>query len=593
LSGILYFDTETDGLIPQLTKIHCIVTRTPSGDVEAYHDHADIEPRSGSLSAGLDRLSNADVLIAHNGVEFDVPAIQKCYPDFRPKAKLVDTLVLSRLIWPDIRDEDWTRIRRGGSTFPTRFAGSHSLKAWGHRLGVYKGDFGETSDWSTFSADMLAYCIQDTAVLATLADHIEKKKWDLRSVDLEHRFAHVIAKVEQYGFRFDIEAARALCLTLISRRHEIDAELLKLCPPRTVEYVTPKKKQKKTRVVEFNPASRDMIAQLLTERYGWKPRELTSGGKPVVDESSLVGLEWPEAKLLNERFIVAKRLGQLAEGKQAWMTLVQPDGRIHGRMNHNGAVTGRSTHSNPNMAQAPRANKSTPYGIAMRSLFVAGPGKVLVGIDAKGLELRCLSHFIAKYDGGTYAKVVCEGDPHTDNMLKAGLTDRDKAKTFIYALMYGAGDEKLGSIVGKGAAAGKALRAKFLGSFREFAQLLADVKHAAKARGTLRGMDGRLLHVRAQHAALNTLLQHAGAAAMKLATVLVYETLTAAGYVYGKHWGFCAHVHDEMQIECDATLGDTVGKFAVAAIEEAAKQLGFRCPLTGEYKIGRNWAETH
>jgi DNA polymerase I-like protein with 3'-5' exonuclease and polymerase domains len=223
----------------------------------------------------------------------------------------------------------------------------------------------------------------------------------------------------------------------------------------------------------------------------------------------------------------------------------------------------------------------------------------MVGCDASGLELRMLASYMARYDGGKYAKVILEGDIHTENQKAAGLPTRNDAKTFIYALLYGAGDVKLGSIVAPLAnettqvKKGKALRTKFYRNIPALQRLTETVQTAAKERGFLFGVDGRKLHIRSQHSALNTLLQSAGAVMMKYATVLFHELMEEQGYTIGKDYVQVLHVHDEFQTNCLSPISETLGNTAVRAIELAGQHFGFPCPTTGEFKVGYNWSETH
>jgi DNA polymerase I-like protein with 3'-5' exonuclease and polymerase domains len=182
---------------------------------------------------------------------------------------------------------------------------------------------------------------------------------------------------------------------------------------------------------------------------------------------------------------------------------------------------------------------------------------------------------------------VISGDIHTANQQAAGLPTRDNAKTFIYGLLYGAGDAKLGAITGKGRAAGAELRDRFMSAIPAYAQLISDIGEAAQRRnGILYGIDGRRLEIRHKHAALNTLLQSAGAIAMKVATNLACERLAGKAHLI-------LHVHDEMQFECRPEHAQEVGKVAAGSIAEAGQILGFQCPLAGEFRVGNNWAETH
>jgi DNA polymerase I len=568
----LIFDIETDGI--EATKVHCIVARE-------IHSSSTHQFGPDCLDAAVAFLSRAKTLIGHNICGYDMPVLRRLL-GFRASPVLYDTLILSRLCWPDVQQDDWARTSSG---FPKDLVGRHSLKAWGYRLGLRKDDWGETTDWQEYSSEMLDYCTRDTEVTLELWRAILDEKPAKMSVDIEHRFSSIIKQMEEAGFGFDKAKAEGLACVLQGRREELRQQLVDCFPPTTVVMKT------KTKIIPFNPSSRQDIAKGLAKLHGWKAKDFTPDGKPKVDESVLSSLAYPEAKLLLEYLMVVKRLGQLAEGKEAWMTLVKPDGRIHGRVNTNGAVTGRCTHSNPNMAQVPSVRST--YGKESRDLFIPRKGWVLVGADASGLELRCLAHYMAQWDGGAYAKEILDGDIHTANQKAAGLDTRDQAKLFIYAFLYGAGDEKVGTIVGGGTKEGKALKKQFLARTPALKMLRERVQHAAKSRGFLVGIDGRKLPVRSAHAALNLLLQSAGAVAMKQATINLYEELESANITWGRDWRLVAHIHDEMQIECDPGLASEVGITAVAAIGKAGEQLGFRCRLDGEWRSGRSWAETH
>ena len=240
------------------------------------------------------------------------------------------------------------------------------------------------------------------------------------------------------------------------------------------------------------------------KKYGWKPEKFTGEGKPQIDESILTAMDYEEAKVLVQYLTIGKRLGQLAEGKEGWLRSVK-DGRIYGAVNTNGALSGRCTHSRPNVAQVP--SSSSLYGPECRSLFLPNEGHVMVGCDCSGLELRMLAHFLAFADNGAYVRLVTEGDPHTANQEAAGLPTRASAKTFIYALIYGSGDQNLGKLVGGGAKEGAAMRKKFLDGMPAFKKLKAAVDHNVQTKGFLLGLDGRKLPVRSKHSALNLLLQ--------------------------------------------------------------------------------------
>jgi DNA polymerase-1 len=612
----LEFDLETDGFLDVMTRIHCMVVKdADTGEVFRFTEGGQLG--CAHLEIGVRMLMEADEVWGHNILKFDLPALLKIFPWFVLKASCVrrDTMVLSRLIWASIKERDIKAVKRG---FPGKLVGKHSLEAWGHRLGNYKGDF--KGPWDTLTQEMLDYCVQDIEVTDDLRARIEKKQYAVEATELEHEVQRIIATQEQFGFCFNTAKAAELYARLSAKRDELTARLKAAFPAWEVRTpFTPKANNKargyvkgvptfKVKVIEFNPASRDHIADRLTTLYGWKPMQFTDGGKPQVDESTLSPLKYPTVPLLMEYLLVEKRIGQLAEGKEAWLKHVK-NGRIHGAVNPMGAVTGRMSHFFPNVAQVPKVG--SPYGEECRELFEVPPGFKLVGADAAGLELRCLAHYLAKWDEGAYARAVIEGkqedksDVHSLTALALGLEPqqlytlggktgkgRDFAKTFIYAFLYGAGDEKLGSIVGKGAGAGRQLKKAFIEKIPGMKALRKAVEIAAK-RGYLVGLDGRHIHVRSSHAALNSLLQGAGAIVMKKALVILDAALTARGLIRFRDYSFVANIHDEFQIQVKEELANEVGRLAVQSIRDAGSHFKFRCPLDGEYKVGNNWKDTH
>ncbi len=430
----LLFDIETDGLLPSLTRLHSLVIHNPvSGEtLSAHHE---------TLPEALELLAHAPVIVGHNIICFDIPALRKLYPGWKPKGHVFDTLNAARLIWPEIKLNDFSALRRNSNPlFPKKLIGLHSLKAWGYRLGVYKGTFGETTDWSEWTPEMQSYCEQDVVVTTALLSHILKQQYNQEALALEMAFQEVIAKQEAHGFPFNTKKAEELYATLAAQREEINQEFQKTFPPKRVEEVFIPKVNDKTRgyvkgvpfIKErqevFNPNSNFHVSARLRDKYGWIPAVFTPTGEPMLDEETLASLPYPEAKRLSEYREINKIIAMLAEGKAGWLKLVKPDGRIYGRVTTNGAVTGRCTHSRPNLGQVPRRGN---LGKQCRELFEAPEGFVLVGADASGLELRVFGHFLARYDAGRYAREVVEGDIHTANQKAAGLKTRDDAKTFI------------------------------------------------------------------------------------------------------------------------------------------------------------------
>jgi len=255
-----------------------------------------------------------------------------------------------------------------------------------------------------------------------------------------------------------------------------------------------------------------------------------------------------------------------------------------------GSITSRCSHSHPNTAQVPSIK--APYGKECRELFKTDPGFSLLGCDVSGLELRCLAHYMGRFDGGAYGKVLLEGDIHTANQEAAGLPSRDASKTFIYAFLYGAGDQKIGSILGKGASVGKKVKNQFLRKTPALKELRKAVQLKAK-KGFLKGLDGRTIPVRSEHSALNTLFQSAGAIICKRWVVELHKLLQLEGYTYAQDYAQVAFVHDEIQMIVKEDYVRDIGNLAVKAIGVAGDAYNFRIPLTGEWTCGRNWAETH
>ena len=534
-------------------KIWMCATREIGGDVTVWKEARELQKY----------LDSCDLIIMHNGICFDAPVLRKSWNITMKQNQMCDTLVLSRLLSPSLE-------------------GGHSLAAWGGRLGFPKGDF---NDWDAgYSAEMEAYCIQDTLVTEKLYLHLTteltRNKFDERSIKLEHNVQAVIAKQEESGFKLNERNAIILLSTLQNKLVVLETELQNIFPTKTILRVSEKTGKPLKPIIEpFNPGSRKQIGERLQEK-GWKPDKYTETGQPIVDEGTLEGLDFPEAKAIAEYLLLQKRIAQI----QSWLKAIQPDGRVRGKVITNGAVTGRMTHHSPNMAQVPSCG--SPYGEDCRDLWIVEKGYKLVGIDASGLELRMLAHYM-KDDAYIYE--VTQGDIHTANQKAAGLETRAQAKTFIYAFLYGAGAAKIGKVVGAGAKEGQRLIDSFLENTPKLRTLREDVARICKSSGSLPGLDGRRLYVRSDHAAVNTLLQGAGAIVMKQALVILDERLSKLGVDYK----FVANVHDEWQIEVAEAYADMVGKLGVQAIEEAGRVLEMRCPLTGDYKVGNSWKETH
>ena len=445
----LVFDIETNGLLrkqngkPALDRAHCILAKDTDGtdpsECFIYHDSPDLM-RHGSIEDGLRHLSTEGLPTSgHNVMGFDAPALRKLYPQWEGlRGPVFDTLVSSRLMFHWIVATDYPRMKGG---VPGKLIGSHSLEAWGWRLGLHKGDYPES--WEKLTPDMLTYCARDVEVTATLLSHLERQRWSERSLEIEHEFASNIDDMTGRGVWFDIAGCEGLTQRLSARRAEVEDRLRSELGTWTKRWRTPKRKELREKVLPVEPGSRMQVAAALGELYGWKPSEFTNDGRAKLDESVLSRMDPTRVPLkddLMEFFMLQKRLGQVAEGKHGWLKSVTDDHRIHGYVNHNGAYTGRCTHSRPNVAQTPRVG--TEYGAECRALFSAPPGRALVGADMSGIEARLFAHYLHPYDQGAFVRQILSGDVHTQNMEAIRSVwpseTRQDAKNHLYAAGYGA-----------------------------------------------------------------------------------------------------------------------------------------------------------
>ena len=544
-------DIETDDI--QATVIHCIVAKDiDTGDILSWH--------GDTLKDFAKWSESVDIFIMHNGISFDAPILNRLTGSKIKLSQVRDTLILSQLSDPVLE-------------------GGHSLKAWGERLGFGKIDY---NDFSHFNEEMLEYCIKDVQLTHKLYRHLlpTLKKYSKKSMLLEHQVRAIVNKQEENGFKLDIEQADKLCSKLEEEADKIVKDLQEIFPPIITERYSEKTgKRLDDSVEEFNPNSRQQISKRLIEK-GWKPENLTPTGHPIVDEGTLKRIkDIPEAQQIAHYLLLQKRVSQI----KSWIEVVQEDGKVHGRVMTLKAISGRMAHNSPNMAQVPASY--SPYGKECRSVWIpTNSNYVLLGCDASSLELRCLAHYMGD---SKFTKEVVEGDIHTANQKAAGLKTRDQAKTFIYALIYGAGPDKIGQIVGGGKTEGKKIINKFMSNMPSLKTLRDKVDKVAKT-GFIRGIDGRLLKVRQFHASMNLLLQGAGAIICK--EWLRQITLKVQ---QGFDYSLVASIHDEYQFEVRRDQAERFGDLTQQAMKLAEKELDVQCPLDSEYKIGKNWYETH
>lgn len=687
--------------------------------------------KEDTIQKGLDYLDTAGVLIGHNIIAFDIPCLEMLY-DWSPLGRIEDTICHSRLRFPDIKESDYRLYEQG--KIPGQMIGRHGLEAWGHRLGVWKGDYkinkeqeglalGYAKDtpelhkhvWGTWNQEMDDYCVQDIEVTATLWTALQNRETSPEALFVQHTLADIMSRQELSGFPFARTRAEQLRDELVEAKEILAVEIEQHFPGRFVpakmmdtapigrnvngpdfpdfgfteeeienrrwfghptcpdkdgprwkfktdetgKVISHMRKDKgvwftEVKWQEFNPRSRPQITSRLQD-MGWDPEEedYTEKGNVKANDIILrrIADTYPVAWHLADIMATNKLLGQLSDGKNAWLKL-ERGGFIHAATNPCGAVTTRATHSYPNIAQIPSVKKKavlvmelTPvtgkergiikpdallngdpvlvgkdwqsmddhekvivtrlglkggWGYECRSLFGVLPGFKMVGSDLAGIELRCLAHRMAAYDGGAYGRVILEGDIHSFNQEMFELETRDQSKTVIYATLYGAGDEKIGSIVapmasvGKQKKLGKEKKKKFQTNLPAFGKVMRDTQQQAR-RKYIEGLDGRRLFVRSKHAALNTDLQGMGATIANYWVCFIMEFLEDEGLEYGwdKDFTFLAWVHDEVQIACREGLEDLVAEICVEAAAEAGRHLDFRMPVDASFAIGDNWAETH
>jgi DNA polymerase-1 len=595
----LIADIEANGFLPAVDTIWqiSIIDEDKPDVVESYN--------RDTLDDGIARLAGADRVVMHHGIGYDYPVIDKVKGVKLDIHKLVDTLVLSRL----------------GN--PEKTVG-HSIEAWGVILGAPKV---EHNEWDRWSPAMEVRCNTDVKINLRVWQRL-KPMLDIMPVacEIEHAAAIACRDMTDVGITFDEAKARDLLFILMDEKEkyymEADAFMPTVYRPKDSNSINKVLKNDANRAhwghgliqggVAFSevkrhklmPGSRDDIAEYLMTKYNWKPAQRTKGGRPKVDDDILRALPWPEAQVFASYLKVDKLIGYMnGEIKKSgsgggWLHHVTPEGKLHGKFIPLTAVTGRPSCVAPNLQQVSKDPRA-------RELFVSSPGKVLVGVDADGQELRNLGHYLYPYDGGEYAREVVEGDIHTRVMKMIRFNSRDITKNVEYSMIYGAGNPRLGLYAlkdsmdaGKGPIKnlpkrGKEMRQAIMSGITGFEQLLGDVKSAAQNKGRLKGIDGRTLWVRSAHSALNLLLQSAGIIHMKMALNILRPRLADAGFEFGKDWQLLLWVHDEFQLECSPENAEAIGKAAASVIEEAAQLLNFRVPHHGTYQIGNNWKETH
>ena len=545
-------DIETDSL--NAKEIHCIVAKKyDTGETRQW-----VQGECGEFREWSKRI---DTFIMHNGISFDAPVLNRLTGSDIRLDQIRDTLIESQLYNP---------VGDGG----------HSLEAWGKRLDSEKIEY---NDYRHYTPEMLEYCKQDVNVTQKLGMALEEEGKDFsdRSYNLERQVRSIVDKQQENGFAFDIMGAMILEANLSDELYKLEEKAHDMFPAKVEKRLSEKTgKPLKDKVIEFNIASRIHIAERL-EEMGVKFTEHTETGRAVINDSVLDKIDLPEAQMFSRYFLLQKRTGLL----KSWIQECSDKDRVHGRVLTLKTITGRMAHHKPNMAQVPAVY--SPYGKECRELWtISNPDThQLVGTDASGLELRCLAHYMGDEK---FTNEVLTGDVHSANQDAAGLQTRDQAKTFIYAFLYGAGPSKIGTVVGGSWKEGEELIAKFLRNMPSLNRLRKTVADAARY-GRITGLDGRKLHIRHEHAALNTLLQGAGAIVCKQWLVEMDRMI----WEHGLDAKLVASVHDEYQFEVAKPDIDSFTKVTKEAMKTTQDILNFKCDLDCDYKVGNNWAETH
>ena len=674
---MLVYDIETKGVDfknpawvfnDEPKQIHCIcVIDRETGQEYRFRDVKITGfPSSGTIMDGLKMLAEADCIGGHNIHGFDIPYAQLLYRDFKPQGFVRDSMTESEMWYPgnELTSQDFKAQAKYRKWIPQWMFGSHSLGAWGLRLGCPKDEYKEwckahgiADPFDKWNVELEDYCMQDVRSNVRLFEYLEEKhpyEQAAVAVELENKVAPILHKMTQHGVAFDKDAAVKLHSGLAGRQEEIRLQLQDYFPPymkrdgklkksaRTMKRFVESELGSKTRkykgriqkgwyeyhdegavsipvkLVDFNPGSRQAIANRLMVVCGWEPTKHTDKGAVQVDEEIMKDLPYEPAELITEYLLISKRLGQIASGDQAWLKQ-ERNGRIHGKIKQNGTRTTRGSHHSPNLGQVPKVGK--PHGAECRECFGPSKGRVQVGCDLSGIELRALGHYLARYDKGRYAKEAVAGDPHEEARVVCHFNERNNVKTLEYAFLYGAFDTKLGwtvikdktpeqleKLIAKHGALNDKLATKLGRRARQNLEqgingldpLVRAVKAAAK-RKRMRALDGRWLKVPSQHSALNTLLQHLGGLLAKVWMMLIQEELERQGLVEPLSWvawpedkvHLMLWVHDEVQQDCDPEVAELVAKIDVECAKHAGQYFNLRVPIDAEAKIGKNWRECH
>ena len=610
----LIWDIETNAKnIDRVSHVWCIACKNVETGEEFSFNPERIEE-------GVSRLADAETLIGHNVLLFDIPVLEKLY-NFKPRGRIIDTLMLSRLIFNGLSDK------------PDRY-GRHDLRAWGRRLGCHKGEW---SDFSQFSPGMMEYCVQDVRTTAKLLDHLRAARPSAAAVNLEIEVSDLMRQVSRQGFPVDVPGIERLKARLESRLVKLQQRLDKMFPPEVTETDQPEwygfrykgewqpliadiaveevpnfatkterevwRKEQGIRKCEieylegprivktkrFNANSSQQVVASL-EDLGWRPTKFNESGSVNASELELCNSGIPAARVIAAYRGYTKLLGFANQ----WLEATQ-EGRIHSQFISLRASTGRSACRDPNLQQIPSTVKKRlsglrsldRYGKKCREVFTASPGHVLVGSDLAGIEIRLLGHYLSPFDGGRFAERVTSGvDIHQANADDTGI-DRYSAKTLLYSILYGAGPSKIAEQLKVRPDQGQQTIHRFTAGFNGLKQLQASLLRELRKTGRVTLIDGRRIQVSSDHKVLNFIIQGSAAVLMKRWMLDAAEVLKSTSF------RILAVVHDECQSQCTEADKDCVMEALPRLATEAGRKLGFKVPIAAEVKCGRSWAETH
>lgn len=610
------FDIETDNLYHKVTKLHCIALKRLGMD----HEPLLFSSMDNNLDEGLQILSQAEQLIGHNIIQYDIPVLEKLYPQYNFTHNVLDTINLSMICFPEYQKhglEDWGS-RLGFEKFNPVTGKEYTDEEWKERKKI------KQTVWDVYTNEMGAYCKQDVRVTELVLWKCNVEELHPNVIELSNNFSWIISDQVNNGCQIDKEGLLKLQAQIEVEETRAAEELLKQLP-NFIDYefkVYKRANQNKNIkagdieaieiVTPFNLQSTYHWMRYLKEKYGYEPPLVRRKGKdeptPCLDDEVLAGIEdkYPEVKDLLLWKTANKIRKMIYTGDTSVYNLLDEDGIVRGGVKTDGTVSGRCAHNNPNLATMPGVRTNDDgiikgikgkYAYEVRSLFIPRKGFVQVGFDAKGLEYMCLAHYIN--DKHFSVDVIENGDIHTWTQQTLGFETRRQAKTFEYAYLYGAGKQKLAE--GLSAGTGKTYTVndvniaikKFTSALPGLQKLNDDIREQFRNKGTITGLDKRELHARSEYSLLNLLLQSSGAVVMKQCLVYFKQELDKAGMELRKDYNFLLNVHDEIQAEVKEDKVEIYKECAQKAVDRTNKDLELNCKLQIDIKVGRSWAECH